>query len=176
VPISYTNEHFPLFGTMKVKSISLSIMSDSLRPHGLQSARLLCPCDSPGKNTGVGRHSLLQGIFPIQGLNLGLLITGRFSTVWATREALETMNIAYVHRNNQEISLRLYKVFLQQIYLPNSIAPALWGTYEVRLNLLFSKNMGKRICITCQEKNISGYISLNRSVLSPKVFISVSVP
>ena len=27
---------------------------------------------SPGKNTGVGCHFLLQGIFPIQGLNLGL--------------------------------------------------------------------------------------------------------
>ena len=30
--------------------------------------RLLCPWDSPGENTGVGCHSLLQGIFPIQGL------------------------------------------------------------------------------------------------------------
>ena len=114
VPISHTNEHFPLFGTMKVKSISLSIVSDSLRPYGLQSARLLHPCDSPGKNSGVGRHSLLQGIFPAQGLKLGLLITGKFFTVWATREALETMNIAYIHRSNQEISLRLYKVFLQK--------------------------------------------------------------
>ena len=28
--------------------------------------RLLCPRDSPGKNTGVGCHALLQGIFPIQ--------------------------------------------------------------------------------------------------------------
>ena len=32
-----------------------------------------CPWDSPGKNTGVGCHSLLQGIFPTQGLNLCLL-------------------------------------------------------------------------------------------------------
>ena len=36
-------------------------------------ARLLCPWDSPGKNTGVGCHSLLQGIFPTQGSNPGLL-------------------------------------------------------------------------------------------------------
>ena len=36
-------------------------------------ARLLCPWDSPGKNTGVGCHSLLQGIFPTQGSNQGLL-------------------------------------------------------------------------------------------------------
>jgi len=34
--------------------------------------RLLCPWDSPGKNTGVGCHTLLQGIFPIQGSSLGL--------------------------------------------------------------------------------------------------------
>ena len=35
--------------------------------------RLLCPWDSPGKNTGVGSHSLLQGILRTQGLNPGLL-------------------------------------------------------------------------------------------------------
>ena len=33
------------------------------------AARLLCPWDSPGKNTGVGCHALLQGIFPTQGSN-----------------------------------------------------------------------------------------------------------
>ena len=44
----------------------------TLRPHGLP-ARLLCPWDSPGKNPGVGCHSLLQGIFPTQELNPGLL-------------------------------------------------------------------------------------------------------
>ena len=33
---------------------------DSVRPHGLQSVRLLYPWDSPGKNTGVDCHSLLQ--------------------------------------------------------------------------------------------------------------------
>ena len=41
--------------------------SDSLRPHGLYS-----PWNSPGQNTGVGSFSLLQGIFPTQGLNPGL--------------------------------------------------------------------------------------------------------
>ena len=34
---------------------------------------LLCPWDSPGKNTGLGCHSLLQGIFMTQGLNPCLL-------------------------------------------------------------------------------------------------------
>ena len=40
---------------------------------GLQAARLLCPCGSPGKNTGVGCHALLQGIFPTQRSNPHLL-------------------------------------------------------------------------------------------------------
>ena len=39
---------------------------------GLHPARLLCPWDSLGKNTGVGCHFLLQEIFPTQGLNPGL--------------------------------------------------------------------------------------------------------
>ena len=44
-------------------------MSDTLRLHGLQPARLPCPWNSPGKNTGGGTYSLLQGIFPTQGLS-----------------------------------------------------------------------------------------------------------
>ena len=35
---------------------SHSVVSSSLWSHGLQSTRLLCPWDSPGKNTGVGCH------------------------------------------------------------------------------------------------------------------------
>ena len=46
---------------------------DLLRPHGPQSAGLLCPWDSPGKNVGVGCHALLQGISPTQALHPGLL-------------------------------------------------------------------------------------------------------
>ena len=48
-------------------------MSDSWPPCGLQPFRPLCPWDSPGKNTGVGRCALLQGIFPTQGSNPHLL-------------------------------------------------------------------------------------------------------
>ena len=39
---------------------SRSVMSDSLRPPGLQPTRLLCPWDFPGKSTGVGCHCLLR--------------------------------------------------------------------------------------------------------------------
>ena len=52
---------------------SRSVMSDSLRPHGLYPTRLLCPWDFPGNTTGVDCHFLLQGIFPTQGSNPGLL-------------------------------------------------------------------------------------------------------
>ena len=54
------------------ESQSHSIVSDSLRPHGLQPARPLCPWNSPGQHTGVGCHVLLQGIFPTQVSNSGL--------------------------------------------------------------------------------------------------------
>ena len=50
-----------------------SVMSDYLRPHGWQPTRLLFPWDSSGKNTEVGCHFLLQGIFLTHGLNLHLL-------------------------------------------------------------------------------------------------------
>ena len=48
-------------------------MSDSFLPHELKSTRLLCPWASPGKNTSMDSHSLLQGVFPTQGSNPRLL-------------------------------------------------------------------------------------------------------
>ena len=58
-----------------------------------QSCPTLCypidcrnPWDFSGKNTGAGCHFLLQGIFPTQGSNLGLLHCSRFFTIWATRD------------------------------------------------------------------------------------------
>ena len=56
-----------MYQCMHIKSLqSCPTLHD---PHGLQSTRLLCPWDSPGKNTGVGCRFLLQEIFPTQGLN-----------------------------------------------------------------------------------------------------------
>ena len=47
-------------------SVSCSVVPDSLRPYGLQPTRLLCPWGFPGKNTEVGCHFFLQGIFLTQ--------------------------------------------------------------------------------------------------------------
>ena len=45
---------------------SCYVVSDSLGPRGLWPTSFLCPWNSPGRNTGVGCHCLLQGIFPTQ--------------------------------------------------------------------------------------------------------------
>ena len=68
----------------KVKSESHSVVSNSLRPHGLFS-----PWNYPGQNTGVGSLSLLQEIFPTQGLNPGFQHCRWIFSSWATREAQE---------------------------------------------------------------------------------------
>ena len=52
----------------RLRSESCSVMSDSVRPHGLYS-----PWNSSGQNTGVSSLSLLKGIFPTQESNWGLL-------------------------------------------------------------------------------------------------------
>ena len=58
---------------MDLCPLSHLVMTDPLSLHGLLPTRLLCPWNSPGKNTTVGCHSLLHSTFPSQGSNLGLL-------------------------------------------------------------------------------------------------------
>ena len=53
--------------------VSCSVMSDSLKPHGLSPTRPLCPWGFAGKITGAGCHFFHQGIFPTRRLNPGLL-------------------------------------------------------------------------------------------------------
>ena len=67
----------------------------------LQPARLLCPWDSPGKNTGVGCYALLQGIFPTQGLNpwlLHLLHCRQIIYLWATGGSPLLINYSCLNR------------------------------------------------------------------------------
>ena len=66
------------------------VLFDSLRPYGLWPARLLRPWDSPGKNTGMDCHALLQDL-PDPGIEPTSLtspsLSGRFFTTSATCEA-----------------------------------------------------------------------------------------
>ena len=62
-----------LLSLIQIESESeVSQLCPTLQPHGPQPTKLLHPWNSLGKSTGVGCHFLLQGIFPTQGLNLGL--------------------------------------------------------------------------------------------------------
>ena len=71
--ISKKHKHICAPGEYSLKGglcceVKVTVVSDSLRPHGLYTS-----WNSLGHNTGVGSLSLLQGIFPTQGLNPGLL-------------------------------------------------------------------------------------------------------
>ena len=66
------------------------------------AARLLCPWDSLGKNTGVGCHALLQGIFPTQRSNPWLLHCRQILYCWATREALTKVICLMLDSNHMD--------------------------------------------------------------------------
>ena len=73
-----THGCFLLCIIVESESESRSVVSNSLQSHGLYS-----PWNSPGQNTGVGISSLLQGIFPTQGLNPGLPHCRRILYQWS---------------------------------------------------------------------------------------------
>ena len=93
-----------------------SVMSDSLRSHGLYS-----PCNSPGQNTGVGSWSLFQGIFPTQGSNWGLLYCRRILYQLKYQGSLDlhliTLHITsfflglYSHKSGSSLRKMLYSLF-----------------------------------------------------------------
>ena len=81
--------------------LSHSVVSDSLRLHGLESIRLLCPWNFPGENTGVGCHFLLQGIFPTQGLNRVSCSDRRILYHWGTWETCLLIVLAFYNCYNK---------------------------------------------------------------------------
>ena len=91
-----------LFTWSEVK-VLVTQVSNSLQAHG--PSRLLYPWNSPGKNTGLGSHSLCQGIFSTQGLNPDLLHC-RWIFYWATREVQHTMQQCLC-RNQHDSPARL---------------------------------------------------------------------
>ena len=83
------NQNFINIASMCVLCSVTSVLFDSWQLHGPQPARLLYPWDSPGKNTEVGCHALLQGIFLAQISNLHLLCLLNWQTVlyhWCHQE------------------------------------------------------------------------------------------
>ena len=88
--------------------LSCSVVCNSLRPPGLQPARLLCRGKSSGKNTAVGCHALLQGIFWPRDWTWVYLIVDGFFTIGAPREA---------HRHyRQHLTYTFYLVLMIDLY------------------------------------------------------------
>ena len=95
-----------MFGVNRVKMplccavLSRSVVSNFLQPHGLEPSKLLCPWNSPGKNTGLSSLSFFQGIFLTQELNQGLLhcrkIFNQLSYQWSTCNATVLCLVSHV--------------------------------------------------------------------------------
>ena len=94
IPFTY----FSSLSLKRTRSVSCSDVSDSLRPHRLQPARTLCPWDSPGKNSGVGCHGLLQ-IFPAQGWNQGLLCCRQILYCLSYRKSKKNLSGCFSHNH-----------------------------------------------------------------------------
>ena len=122
-----------------------SVMSDSLWPNGLWPARLLFWRDSPGKNTEMGCHFLLQGIFPIQGWKPCLLCLLHWQT-----DSLPLMPpgkphihiLAFTYINTK------YKYYLK--YVCSVMSDSLWpnGLWPARL-LFWRDSPGKNTEMGC---------------------------
>ena len=136
-----------------------SVVSDSLWSYGLEPARLLYQCDSPGKNTGVGCHALVQGILPTQGWNqrlsyllhwqagsLPLMPTGK-PWIAHNRSAVKSLNRwtddgcmgEWVKRwSSQEIQARKYERSLRIDMRMNLQSSAVsWKSTSLRLNFVY---------------------------------------
>ena len=124
------------------ESESRSVVSDSLSPHGLQSARLLSPWNSPGKNTGVGSQFSSPGDLPNPGFkhrspalqadsssseppgkprNVGVgclsLLQGIFLTQESSRGLLHYRQILYQLSHQGSLTLSLGLTLIQHNFI-----------------------------------------------------------
>ena len=119
--------------------LSHSVMSNSLQPHGLYPAKLLCPWESPGKNTRVGCHALVQGIFPTHGLNSGLwhrrriLYQGRMEGNSGMKVPELAFTIPKINFSLTILSLQL----LPHISVPTNRKHSLFSIFLYLINLIY---------------------------------------
>ena len=99
--------------------LSHSVVSDSLRPYGLWPTRLLCPWNFPGKNTRVGCHFLLQGIFPSQGTNPSLLWLLHWPTDSLSLSHLGSLTTSFSHGHRRYSEKYIFKKSIETNSWPN---------------------------------------------------------
>ena len=108
--------------------------------------------DSPGKNTGVGSHFLLQGIFLTQGLNPGLCTAGRFFPIWATGKTHNSVVVLFKSDTDGGTSL-----VVQLLGLCDSTAGAqVWSAFgELRScmphSVVQKKKVKKKMILICLQ-------------------------
>ena len=94
--------------------LSHSVVSNSLQLDGLYSPPGSSVC---GKNTGVGVIPSSRGIFPSQGLNLGILHWGGFCTIWVTRLCFK---FTHTHTHTQHTKYSATETEMMWKHLLNS--------------------------------------------------------
>ena len=119
-------------------------MSYSLRSQGLQPARHLCPQDSPGKDTGLGCHSLLQGIFPTQGSNPCLL--------WFMHWQADSLLLSHLGSTH----CFDYYSFMTQLKSGSVIPPPLLFVFKIAIAIHW-------LLWICRNFRIAFYISVKKS-------------
>ena len=137
-------------------------MSDSLQPYWPWPARFLCPWDSPGKNTGVGCHFPLQGIFLTQGSNLISCISCIDRWVLYHRHHLGSPEIRH-NFWNLELFLKkrcLLILFVCLLILKANIGQqkintAFWQNYVTKGMKSFPGGSVIKICLPMQEIQIT---------------------
>ena len=103
---TYTHKKENIINPTVCMCVSHSVESDSLQLH-----RLPFPWEFPGKNTGMGCHFLLQGIFPIQGSNLGLLHCRKILHCLSHQGSLQYSSIAGSYYQYQQHHCCFYTSF-----------------------------------------------------------------
>ena len=117
-----------IFNAEKWKWLTQSSLT--LWPRGPQLTRLLCPWNSPGKNTGVGSHSFLLEIFPTQGSNLGLLHCRQILYCLSHQGSPISQSFRY--------SLQYSKGSPKAVRLPITSTQNMWGSFSFILFLFLS--------------------------------------
>ena len=122
-------------------------MSDSVRPHRRQPTRLPCPRDSPGQNTGVGCHFLLQGM-KVKGKVKSLSRVRLLATPWtAAFQAPPSMGFS---RQEYWSGVTLPSPFYYwdwNIKVGSQETPGVSGKFGLGMR----NEAGQRLIVFCQE-------------------------
>ena len=130
--------------------------------------------DSPGENTGAGCHALLQGILPIQGMNPGLLDSGRFFIFWDTRASQNRLLLGHKKEWNDDMDCHL---LLREIFLTQESNPGLLHCRQTLYHLTHQGsppgNLKSSPIVTGLEKVI--YFQSQRKAMPKYVQITVQL-